>query len=208
MRKALLYVGGEIFPEGIFPHPEEDTLTVAADSGYRTARLLGVSPQILLGDFDSLTELPLTAEIVRYPAHKDYTDGQLALALAMERGAQHITIIGGLGGRVDHTLSCLAMLETVFENGLEGCVCNGKNEVRYLRGPAKAVIEADLRYPYLSLIALDETLAGVTLAGCEYPLQRATVFRREQFAISNRITAKEATVRIEQGAAYLIRSAD
>lgn len=208
MKEALIYVGGEIDPAGVFPRPGADTLTIAADSGYRTAQTLGVTPKILLGDFDSLPDVPQTAELVRFPAHKDYTDGQLALSLAIERGAQKITLIGGLGGRVDHTLSCLAMLEQLFRNGLCGCVCNGKNEVRYLRGPASAAVAADANYPYLSLIALDEALRNVTIEGCEYPLHAATILRREQFAISNRIIQKQAKITIGQGAAYLIRSGD
>lgn len=100
------------------------------------------------------------------------------------------------------------MLEQLFRNGLCGCVCNGKNEVRYLRGPASAAVAADANYPYLSLIALDEALRNVTIEGCEYPLHAATILRREQFAISNRIIQKQAKITIGQGAAYLIRSGD
>ena len=62
MKEALIYVGGEIDPAGVFPRPGADTLTIAADSGYRTAQTLGVTPKILLGDFDSLPDVPQTAD--------------------------------------------------------------------------------------------------------------------------------------------------
>ena len=100
--RALIYTGGAIDPARITEHPKGDDLLIAADSGYENAKALGVSPTVLLGDFDSLGEeklkkIPNGIEILRVPAEKDRTDTQLAVDVALVRGAGEIVIIGGLG---------------------------------------------------------------------------------------------------------------
>ena len=118
--RALIYAGGEIAPANISEHPAEGDLTIAADSGWHNAALLGVTPAVLLGDFDSIgtEDLPEAAEILQLPPEKDRTDTQLAVSLALSRGAAEIVIIGGLSGRLDHTLSNVSLLEALAARGI------------------------------------------------------------------------------------------
>ena len=113
--KAFIYTGGTIYPEGITESPKGGDLCIAADVGYQNALKLGVKIDILLGDFDSLGTPPpdKQLEILTVPAEKDFTDTQLAVQTALERGADDIVIIGGLSGRLDHTLSSLAIMEDI-----------------------------------------------------------------------------------------------
>ena len=110
--RAYIYTGGAVEPAGITEHPKGDDLVIAADGGWNNAVLLGEKPTILLGDLDSLGDkkIPKDVEVYRVPAEKDLTDTQLAVDLAISKGANDIVIIGGLSGRLDHTLSNLAIL--------------------------------------------------------------------------------------------------
>ena len=95
----------------------EADLIIAADSGYNNASRLGVRPGLLLGDLDSIDRKKLAPDELEHiekiivPAIKDDTDTQLAVDTALSRGADKIYIIGGLGGRLDHTLSSVFLLE-------------------------------------------------------------------------------------------------
>ena len=119
--RAYIYTGGAIDPTHITEHPKGEDLLIAADGGWNNAVTLGERPSVLLGDLDSLDgDVPKDVELFRVPAEKDLTDTQLAVELALQRGAREIVIIGGLSGRLDHTLSNLAILEHL--NALRGGV--------------------------------------------------------------------------------------
>lgn len=208
---AYIYLGGECFPEllGQEVQPGKDDLTIAADSGYHIARALGVTPSVLVGDFDSYGDEPFpdSAERLQVPAEKDFTDAQLAVETARRRGADSIVIIGGLGGRLDHTLSCLSLLEDLWHCGIHRAVIqNGKNRARYLEADSTLLPASD--YRYLSLIAVDPVVKGVEIRGVKYPLERATLKRGWQYAVSNEITGNCAFLSVRKGGLFVIESRD
>ena len=206
--RAFIYTGGVVRTELITEHPKAEDLRIAADSGYHTAKALGERLDLLLGDFDSIGTLPQDeeAEIRQVPAEKDYTDTQLAVEIAMERGAEEIILIGGLSGRLDHTLSTLSILEDIHAHGLHGYVTDGQSRAHYLKSSSTLVARST--YKYLSLIAADEVVKGVEVEGCKYPLKKATLRRRTQFAISNEITGNVAFIAVKKGSVYVIESRD
>ena len=206
--RAFIYTGGSVRTEHITEHPKAEDLRIAADSGYHTAKALGERLDLLLGDFDSIGALPRDeeAEIRRVPAEKDYTDTQLAVEIAIERGAEEIILIGGLSGRLDHTLSTLAILEDIHARGLHGYITDGQSRAHYLKSSSTLVARS--AYKYLSLIAADEVVKGVEVEGCKYPLKKATLRRRTQFAISNEITGNVAFIAVKKGGVYVIESRD
>lgn len=209
MQKAFIYVGGEIHPENITEHPKSDDLTIAADSGYHNAIALGDRVQILVGDFDSIDkgrEIDDKIEILTVPAEKDFTDTQLAVETAIKRGARDIVIIGGLGGRLDHTLSNLAILRELSEAQVYALITDGKNRVRYIRSTSTLISRSG--YKYLSLIADGEKVKGVSVEGCKYPLDNATLTNRYQYAVSNEITGNCALVSVKKGGLYIVESAE
>ncbi|MBE6633896.1 MAG: thiamine diphosphokinase [Ruminococcaceae bacterium] len=206
---AFLYVGGEIRPEGITERPAEGDLVIAADAGYHNARRLGVTPSILVGDLDSFGngEIPAEVELIQHPPEKDYTDTQLALELALERGATSLTFIGGLSGRLDHTLSNLAVLEYLRAKKRPAIFTDGANRVRFLRNDS-ALIPRSQAFRYLALIAADERVRGVDVEGCKYPLKNATLTRLQQYAVSNEITGNCAFVAVKRGGLWIVESAE
>ena len=206
--KAFIYTGGAIDPSNITEHPKGDDLTIAADGGYRNATALGVKVQLLLGDFDSidLKDLPKELERLKVPAEKDFTDTQLAVETALRKGADEIVILGGLSGRLDHTLSNLAILEDLADKGIHARITDGHNRVTYLRSTSTLVARSG--YRYLSLLCLSEKAKGVSIEGCKYPLKNATLTRSFQYAVSNEITGNCALISVRKGGIYVIESKD
>ena len=206
--RAFIYTGGTVRIESITEHPKADDLCIAADQGYHTAKALGERIDLLLGDFDSIGSVPGDEgmEIQRVPAEKDYTDTQLAVEIALERGADEIIIIGGLSGRLDHTLSTLAILEDLNTRGVYCTITDGQNRARYMKSTSTLIARSP--YKYLSLIAADEVVKGVDIEGCKYPLKKATLRRRNQFAVSNEITGNVAFISVKKGGVFIIESRD
>jgi thiamine pyrophosphokinase len=206
--RAFIYTGGAVRTEYITEHPKADDLTIAADSGYHTAKALGERVDLLLGDFDSIGQVPRDEhmEIRQVPTEKDYTDTQLAVEIAIEHGVEEIIIIGGLSGRLDHTLSTLAVLEDLHGRGVYASITDGQSRARYIKSTSTLIARS--AYKYLSLIAVDEVVKGVDIEGCKYPLKRATLRRRNQFAVSNEITGNVAFIAVKKGGVYVIESRD
>lgn len=207
MKRAFIYTGGEIFLQYIKERPEEDDIVIAADSGYESAKKMGVKVDILIGDFDSLKgELPKDVpEILQVPVKKDLTDTQLAVEKAVEMGAGEIFIIGSTSGRLDHTLSTLAILENLWERHKRGYIISGQNRITYIKNTNHIVLRSD--YKYFSLIATD-VAKGVSIEGAVYPLKNKTLDRKLQYAVSNQIEGNAALVTVKKGGLFIIESRD
>lgn len=217
MRKtAYVYAGGEISAEGISEFPCEGDLVIAADSGYQNAVSLGAEVNILLGDMDSIGEkfdfstLPSTVEIVKLPPEKDDTDTALAVDLAVKEGCDEIVIIGGLSGRLDHTLSNISLLERLGgakdrTKRVNALITDGKNRVRYIKDDSALIPRS--HFKYLSLAPADEVCRGVSVKGCKYPLKNAKIYRNNcQHTASNEIDGNLALVEVKRGGLYIVES--
>lgn len=212
---AYIFTGGEIAVgsmDGLGLHMSEADLIIAADSGYNNASRLGVRPGLLLGDLDSIDRGALAPDELEHiekiivPAIKDDTDTQLAVDTALERGADEIIIIGGLGGRLDHTLSTVFLLEYIKDKGARGVITDGRNRVRIMKSGEELTIKRG--YKYLSLVGLTDTCEGVSISGVFYPLKDAVLERKYAFAVSNEITADEAEISLSKGILLVIESRD
>ena len=206
--RAYIYTGGEIDPARITEHPKGEELVIAADSGWHNALALGEKPSVLLGDFDSigLEELPKGVEILQVPAEKDLTDTQLAVDLALSRGATEIVIVGGLSGRLDHTLSNLAILERLDALHVHAHITDGKSRARFLRNGSTLIPRGAFRY--LSLLCADPFCKGVEIDGVKYPLKNAKLTRLQQYAVSNEIIGNCAFISVRKGGLWVIESAE
>ena len=204
--KAFIYTGGKIRPENITEHPKGDDLVIAADSGYHNAIALGEKPTIILGDMDSIknSELPKDIEILKVPAEKDFTDTQLAVDTAIKRGAREIVIVGGLDGRLDHTLSNLSILEDLNKKGIFVHITNGYNRVRFIDSTSTLIPKSGFKY--IGLLCLSEKAKGVSVEGCKYPLKNAKLDRSFQFAVSNEIVGNCALISVRKGSLYIVES--
>ncbi len=213
-----IFTGGQVFADSLEElrvAPRENDMIVAADSGYLSAKRLGVVPGLLLGDLDSLdmesagdVELDMLEKII-VPPVKDDTDTQLAVDTALKRGAERIFIIGGLGGRLDHTLSSVFLLEYIASKGAEVIMTDGRNRVHIIcaDGEEKS-ISVEPVFKYLSLISLTDKCEGVSVSGVYYPLDSVELTRQYSYAVSNEITDVCAKVTLKQGRMLVIESRD
>ena len=206
--KAFIYGGGSVLADNIPEKPKTEDLVIAADSGYMNARAMGVKVDVLVGDLDSLgsASVPDGIELVKLECEKDCTDTQAAVELAIERGCDDIVIVGGIGTRLDHSLSSVGILPDMKVRGVHCYITNGYNRIRYLENDSLLVPKTG--YKYLSLIALDKVCKGVSAEGCKYPLKNARISRNNQFAGSNEIEGNIALVSVRKGAMLVIESRD
>ncbi|MBR4033521.1 MAG: thiamine diphosphokinase [Clostridia bacterium] len=207
--KAFIYVGGKIDPDFITEHPKGDDITVAADSGIRNALLLGDHIDVAVGDFDSFPErdIPDDAEIVRLKPEKDLTDSQVAVEIALEKGAESFVIIGGLSGRLDHTLANLSILEDLTARGHYAIMTDGVSRVHFINGGSALIGRSGFKY--FSLIAATDIAKGVSIEGAKYPLKNARLSRKNGgFATSNEIDGNCALISVKKGALFIIESRD
>ena len=207
--KTYILTGGVIHPDNIHITPAEGDLIIAADSGLNNAKTLDLAVNAVVGDYDSLGHTPEVdagVEVITVPTEKDVTDTQLAVELALARGSTEIIIIGGLGGRLDHTLSNLAILEDLAEKRVRAVIEDGQNRVRLLRNDSTILPRSG--YTYVSLLALDPLCKGVEIEGVKYPLKGAKLERKFQYAVSNEITGNCCFISVRKGSLLVVESRD
>jgi thiamine pyrophosphokinase len=181
---------------------------ICADSGALPIHALGLIPQMIVGDMDSLPPDLLQAladkgaVVRRYPPAKDETDTELAFEAAMELHPEEIWVFGALGNRLDHTLANLALLLKGEARRVRVKLVDEWCEVFLVTGMATLEGEAGQTVSFLPFLG-DAT--SVTLSGFEYPLDKKTMFMETPFGISNRLTGKKATISMASGRLIAIR---
>ena len=217
---AVIFTGGQVFADSFdelgLTLPDSARI-IAADSGYLTARRFGFRPELLLGDLDSLDRTRLAPheldelDKLIVPAVKDDTDTQLAVETLFERFGTDIdiVIVGGLGGRLDHTLSSVFLLEYIAKKGAAAIMTDGRNRVRVMTAHGTTQrLRIARGYKYLSLVSLSDVCEGVSVGGVFYPLSGATLTRDWSYAVSNEITADHADISLNSGIMLVIESRD
>lgn len=181
---------------------------ICADSGLRHAVALGITADLLIGDFDSAKEIPddKYSEIIVLPCEKDDTDTYAAAKEAVTHGATDVLIFGATGTRLDHTLGNVATLEYLHSMNITARVIDSYNEISVIKNETIRINKRSGLY--LSLIPLDKQLCGVTMKGVKYPLFNASINRNETLTISNEITDEYAEISVLSGSALIIISHD
>ncbi len=217
-KKCIIFTGGDkISPAGFEKTNFDNAYIIAADSGCAQVEALNsagfeICPHLLLGDMDSFRKESAEkafpkAEFLHFPPEKDYTDTQLALEVAKEKGYADIEIIGGTGGRVDHLMANLVLLRKGAKEGIKLTICDGKNKVFYFAG-GKTVLSKSDKYKYFSLLPDDADLCGVTIKGAKYNLDGAAVDKNLPITVSNEITQELCEIEIEKGACFIVQCSD
>lgn len=147
MPTCYIVGAGDFTPRGFAPVPGD--LVLAADGGYRALYSLGYTPDLLLGDFDSLGDLPLPPDlpVLRFPARKDDTDTGLALRHGLDRGFRDFALYGCAGGRVDHLLANLQSMARVSRLGATIRLAAPEYDAWALTGPAPDTSAPDASAP-------------------------------------------------------------
>lgn len=185
----------------------EDDYILCADGGYAHTRRLGLRPDLLIGDFDSMP-MPEDAvcELLSYPPEKDDTDMLLALKCGLERGFRDFLILGGLGGRLDHTVANFTVLAYALS-------CSAKAVLRDEKNAAILLRDAALRIPAcpgfkMSVFPYGGRARGVDLRGVKYPLEGYTMEPYCTLGVSNEILPGGGEVSVKNGTLLLLFSKD
>jgi len=201
--KALIVANGELEEGGWWRTQVADaTWIIAADGGASNALRVGLMPQIVIGDLDSLDEELLThlqahgSRLMQHSSRKDETDTELALKYAVELGATEIYILGALGGRLDHALANILSLAMPELADAETYIVTRHCVISLIRHEAR--FEGQVG-DILSLLPVGGDVTGITTEGLEYPLHGDTLRFGPARGISNVLTAPVARVRIGGG---------
>ena len=180
---------------------EQDDLTVAADGGIAHLEKLGIVPDVILGDFDSLGYVPQGAQV--FPVEKDDTDVMLAIRHGLDAGFREFLIYGGTEGkRPDHTVANLQALAFLRAEGARGYLI-GRTQVATVIEKETAVFSAGSS-GILSVFCLGKDASGVTLRGLQYPLEDGVLTSDFPLGVSNHFVGKEAGITVKNGKLLLM----
>lgn len=202
--RAIVFANGHISEYGWLNDLRQDgDLLIGANGGSGHCLELGWTPDVVVGDLDSLDRNTLAAlhergvHVEKHPADKDQTDLELALEHAVTWGVQEILIVGALGGRLDQMIANLLILAQrqwpvrvkVIDNLQTAQLLRGGEEITLSGWPRRTV----------SAIPLSASVTGINYHGLRYPLQNATLNLGSTRAISNEMKADTATISIDTG---------
>lgn len=180
-----------------------DDFIVCADSGYSFAKKAGLTPNLIIGDFDSLKEeLPQNTEVVKLNTHKDDTDTEHCVMECIRRGYKDFLLLGSIGGRTDHTFANIATLAFLSEYNYNGIARNNGEEIRILKEGSYEM--NNKKCLIFSVFPYGCESVNVTYKGAEYMLNNKTLTYNVSRGISNVFVDDEAEITINRGRAILL----
>ena len=183
--------------------PEDDlvipkqTFLIAADKGLEQLQSRSITPDLTVGDFDSLGFVPEGTAVIRHPVRKDDTDMLLAVREGLARGYRKFLLYGGVGGRLDHTLANIQTLSFLVEHGARGVLFGEGTAVTLLENetvhlPAKE--NGDV-----SVFAFGGDARGVRICGLSYSLEDATLTTDFPLGVSNSFCGASSEITVQNG---------
>ncbi len=207
MKKCLIitsYIEGELSE---LIHGETFDCILCADGGYDYAKKSCITPDFLIGDFDSLkSNIPSDIRTITFPSEKDDTDTGLCLKTALQMGCRDILIAGGLGGRFDHSMANIQLMLGAADKTDRIALKDRRNYCTVLRN-------GELRLPkkegeYLSVFSLTKESRGVSLSGVKYPLSDYTLTSTFPLGVSNEYKEDFAYIHVKDGVLLIVLSRD
>ncbi|MCQ2491696.1 MAG: thiamine diphosphokinase [Lachnospiraceae bacterium] len=186
---------------------------IAADKGVEHAYHLGVKPDYIMGDFDSISPVMKEAmetydvPIETFPPEKDYTDTHLAMMKAMELGATTMTLVGATGTRLDHVMANIGLLSMALDAGVRTYIVDAHNKITMIDGHYE-IVKDQMFGDFVSLIPYTEKVTGLTLKGFYYPVEDFTLTIGISRGISNEVVDEIATIDLANGQLLVIESQD
>lgn len=199
MRRGFIFAAGSFY--GLRERPGTGDIVIAADAGLLHCREAGVTPDVVLGDFDSL-DAPLESgiEVCRLPVEKDDTDTLAAVRTALAQDCGEIYLYGGTGGRrLDHTLANLQTLLFIRRQGKRGWMY-GENFLWTVIENEAMVLKKTADWALFSAFCLGDRAEGVDEEGFQYPLRNAVLTPDFPLGVSNHMMEEEVRIRVRQGA--------
>lgn len=201
-RNSVCYiVGAGVLGESSFAFTNKGLL-IAADGGYKRLKELGMIPDFLVGDFDSLDNVPKDVPSEKYSKEKDQTDMMIAIDKGFDLGYNTFAIYGGLGGRLDHSIANIQLLTYISKNKGRGYLIQGTTIITVISDD-KYRIKAQ-EQGYLSVFSLGETAKGVTLKGLKYGIKDAELNNHYPIGVSNEFMGEDVSIDVKEGSLMIL----
>lgn len=215
---TVIVSGGNIQEDFALSFLKEQTYQelIGVDNGLSFLYRHQICPTRIVGDFDTIDPQIVDwyrehtdIEIRAFNPVKDATDTQIAVELALELKSDRITVLGGMGSRLDHTIGNVQTMMLALDAGAECELLDMQNRVRLIREP-KVIKRAEQYGNYVSLLPLTTVVDGVNLIGFKYPLTNCTFTSTGSagFGVSNEIVEEEGRIELSSGVFILIESKD
>ncbi len=209
--KGLIILNGEIQDLNILKEiGNHSDFILSADGGTDYCFKAGLIPDIVIGDLDSISKSSLeiigekNIPVEKFPVKKDKTDSELAIDYLIDKGIRHITLIGAIGNRLDHTLANIFLLTKMKDMGVKGQIVDRNNTI-YLVDDEMVLPKTD---SFVSIIPADLSGIVISLKGFEYELDKVKVKFGTTHGISNRIVESEGFIKVHEGQCFVIVSRD
>ena len=194
MGKCVIFCAAE-FDDLIMP-PEQEDFLIAADGGLKHLQKLGIQPDEILGDFDSLGYIPADSRV--FPVEKDDTDAMLAVRKGLQLGYGEFILYGALDGpRLDHTIANLQTLLFLESQGAKGTLVGLKYLITTVKNGVLKLPPA--QEGIVSVFCLGEKAKGVTIRGLQYELENGILESGFPLGVSNHFAGKESSIAVEDG---------
>lgn len=200
--KNICYIigAGEFYDHKL--NPDSGDFVIAADGGYTYLRSNGVRTDVIIGDFDSLPDLPPHQNIVKLNREKDDTDMLAALKLGMKQGYKSFHIYGGTGGRIDHTIANIQSLAFLSQSGAQGFL-HTKDTVITAITNGRMDFHNELS-GYVSVFAHGRIARGVYIKGLKYELSDMELSDAFPLGVSNELIGIESSITVLDGTLIIV----
>ena len=199
MRECVIFCAAEC--DGLARPIGSESFVIAADGGLRHTEKLGIAPDAVLGDFDSLGFCPEGANV--FPVEKDDTDAMLAVRLGLERGCGEFLLYGSLDGpRLDHTVANFQTLQFLADHGAAGYLIGNTTMVTVVKN-GKITFPAGLSGT-ISVFCMGPDAVGVTEKGLFYGLENASLTSGFPLGVSNHFTGEAAEISVKNGSLLVL----
>ena len=199
MRECVIFCAAEC--DGLARPIGPESFVIAADGGLRHTEKLGITPNAVLGDFDSLGFCPEGANV--FPVEKDDTDAMLAVRLGLERGCEEFLLYGSLDGpRLDHTVANFQTLQFLADHGAAGYLIGNTTMVTVVKN-GKITFPAGLSGT-ISVFCMGPDAVGVTEKGLFYGLENASLTSGFPLGVSNHFTGEAAEISVKNGSLLVL----
>ena len=184
--------------------PEAGDFIIAADGGYDSLAAKKIAPSLLIGDMDSRIseKIPDSLEVITYPVEKDETDMHLSYLEGARRGFADFVILGGTGGREDHTLANYALLLYMSERGHRGELVGRESNATVIRNGKISLFGK--KGGRVSVFAIGGSADGVSIEGMKYGAGRIKLSESMPLGVSNSLGDGAGVVSVENGALLVI----
>lgn len=180
--------------------PVDGDLVIAADKGYETLKKLNISPDIIVGDFDSLGYIPKEIGVEKLNVRKDDTDTAHAVEIAFKKGYKDFVFYGCAGGRLDHTIANIQLAKHIASVGGSSLFVGNEEAFTVIKDGSISFDEG--RHGRVSVFSLSDISTGVTEEGLLYALNDSTLYNDNPLGVSNEFTGRPSKISVKNG--YLL----